>query len=849
MIPWITSHFVNPALLGGLALIAVPIIIWLLSRLRFKSVEWAAQTFLLRALKRSQKRLRLENLLLLLIRCLVIACFVLALARPRGQAIIASTEDARRNVVIVIDTSYSTGYQIGSDAQQTVHEREKRAASEILRQLRPVDRVNVIAFDEDARKLYLSPRTMDPKTRDEILYDLNTLPEVQVSARGTNYASIFHLLPEVLRRFDAGSGGEPPLPDAQPSPKSVFLLTDDQRAGLLTAVDPLARAKPEDPRKNAPAPGMLRDPGIRGLAEDVRKLGASFHVVDCGADEPKNAGVVSLETREPIVGVNLPCYLECAVRNWGTLSPARGSRGEALNGLTLEYFIDGADAPVKAVSLDLAPEETKQLEPLRYVFHEKGPHRVIARLKSDALQIDNERALVVDVREAVRVLLVDGEPKAEKWESETDFLKKALDPFGDAAAGKDLIQPIVIEEPALPVGALRDYDLIVLANVVSLPDDHLAAIEQYAKEGGAVVFAMGGLVDREHYNEKLWRRGAGVFPCKLGEIRGAALSERSGDRDPNASEWVFALADPEHPVLRVFADEEMKPHLKLPSIFRHFDAADLTVQNEKGGAAGLATVPLKFVPRPKDAATSEKDEAQQIADGAPALVEKRFGRGRSVAYMTTVDAAWSNAVVFDTFYVVFWRELALELARTSRPRRNLAIGERYERVIGTAEYAPTVEVLEPDGVKSSSRPEAIEGREQFRIGYPPSADARVEKEAPPRGTNGAPAPDAGGCEKPGIYEVKLTGGAGDSVPAPPDYFAVRIDPNEGDVAKLDISDWHEQLPGLDAKAATPEVLADAFHSAGQGSQENELWPQVMALCVGLLALESVLAALFGRRRQ
>src|SRR5579872_6311025 len=145
---WITTHFVNPAMLSGLALVAAPIIIWLFNRVRYRTVEWAAQTFLLRALKRSQSRLRVENFLLLLIRCLILAFFVGAIARPRGQPMAAiDPTDARRNVVIMIDTSWSTGYQIGSDAQQTVHEREKRAAKDIVRQLRPVDRVSVIAFD------------------------------------------------------------------------------------------------------------------------------------------------------------------------------------------------------------------------------------------------------------------------------------------------------------------------------------------------------------------------------------------------------------------------------------------------------------------------------------------------------------------------------------------------------------------------------------------------------------------------------------------------------------------------------------------------------------------------------
>ena len=74
--------FVNPALLGFLALGLIPIIIYLINRQRYRRRPWAAMEFLLRAMKRHQRRLRLENLLLLLIRTLAVLLFVFAMARP-----------------------------------------------------------------------------------------------------------------------------------------------------------------------------------------------------------------------------------------------------------------------------------------------------------------------------------------------------------------------------------------------------------------------------------------------------------------------------------------------------------------------------------------------------------------------------------------------------------------------------------------------------------------------------------------------------------------------------------------------------------------------------------------------
>src|SRR5438552_12333413 len=69
----IPQLFANPAfLLIAVALISVPIIIHLINRMRFKRIRWAAMEFLLKAQKRTRRRLIIEQLLLLALRCLLI---------------------------------------------------------------------------------------------------------------------------------------------------------------------------------------------------------------------------------------------------------------------------------------------------------------------------------------------------------------------------------------------------------------------------------------------------------------------------------------------------------------------------------------------------------------------------------------------------------------------------------------------------------------------------------------------------------------------------------------------------------------------------------------------------------
>ena len=57
----LAAGFITPGFaLAGLLLVAVPIVIHLLNRRRFKTIEWAAMEFLLRALKKNRRRIRCE---------------------------------------------------------------------------------------------------------------------------------------------------------------------------------------------------------------------------------------------------------------------------------------------------------------------------------------------------------------------------------------------------------------------------------------------------------------------------------------------------------------------------------------------------------------------------------------------------------------------------------------------------------------------------------------------------------------------------------------------------------------------------------------------------------------------
>lgn len=792
------SLFVNPALLWGAAAIAAPILIFLLTRYRYRTVEFAALVFLQRALRREQRRLNLENLLLLLIRCLALIILALALARPRIQADVPTNpDDVRKNVLIAVDASYSMGYQLGSDDEETAFERARRAAKELVTGLEPGDRVMLVVFDESVRVVYGVPKQMDEGAKKEVTADLDDTAEaapVRRGERGTDLVELFQALPRTLERFDFGPDGQPPPAGFKPLKKTVFLLTDASRHGVLDAS------------------GALVDGQLGRAAKDIQAVGAELVLIDCGADEPRNVGLTRLAPVEPVVGQGLACHIECSVKNWSATDA---------NDLTVEYFVDGAAAPQKVVSLSVPAGEERAPEALRYVFKEAGSHRVEVQVKSDALVLDNRRHVVVDVRRSVRVLLVDGEPSREEWQGETSFLYQALalsEQTGDDGFG--LLHPEVTDEAGLPGHRLSEYDVVLLANVSQLAEDGVSALEAFARAGGAVIFSLGSMVDRGAYDERLWRRGAGLFPCSLKEARGGTWVDAQ-DR-PDAPAWSISLADPTHPAVSLFASEEMRAYLKAPTIYGFVEGEVPVAEN--GKLTGGVAVPLRLVPR----TSADAPDPGNAEAGAPLLIEKPFGRGRCVVFTSTIDFGWNNTVTHDVFYIPFWRQLVLDLAQRARPPVNLPVGGRFERWLRSEEYAPKVEVETPDGHREAVVLEKLEADDTWRLAFPPEGSAERE-----------------GLEQSGLYLVTRRGGAGEEPPA--EAFAVAIDPDEGDLAKMSAEELGEALD-VPVKPVKPDGGRDALRAEGGASSTREFWRHAVVALVILLALESALAAFFGRRR-
>ena len=103
--------FLTPALLAGIGLIAVPIVLHLVMRRQPKLLTFPALRFVKQRNEANRRRLNFRHLLLLALRCLLIAGIAFSLARPtlRGTGL-RGKEGAPLSVALVFDNSLRMQY-------------------------------------------------------------------------------------------------------------------------------------------------------------------------------------------------------------------------------------------------------------------------------------------------------------------------------------------------------------------------------------------------------------------------------------------------------------------------------------------------------------------------------------------------------------------------------------------------------------------------------------------------------------------------------------------------------------------------------------------------------------------
>ena len=202
--------FLTPLFFAALAALGVPILIHMIQRQRTEVIEFPSLMFVRKIPFHSLRRQRVRHWLLLLLRCAALALLIAAFARPFFRAaVLAAVAGGSREVVILVDRSYSMGYL-------NRWERARDAARSVVRDLAPDDQATVIFFDSGAQSGARS-------TRDQASL-LAAIDGAELGAGTTRYGPALQLAQGIFEDSD-----QPRL--------EAFLITDFQRVGVDSAAN------------------------------------------------------------------------------------------------------------------------------------------------------------------------------------------------------------------------------------------------------------------------------------------------------------------------------------------------------------------------------------------------------------------------------------------------------------------------------------------------------------------------------------------------------------------------------------------------------------------------------------
>ena len=785
--------FLNGILALGAVAALVPLIIHLFNRSRFKIVAWGAIHLLESVLRKNRRQVELEQIILLIIRCIIPILLAFALARmvvtewgpflnriilplvalgflvmvallPRARvlwgtlcacvmlyilgaetgiipnpnsqdSVRALSGDVPSSTVILLDDSFSMNAKDGFTQARTL-------SSSLLNDLGKGSEASVIRMGGSAAPLFAKPTSENDTLAQRIIL---------LKAQGDRIP-LLDSLDEALGAIHSGK-----------NPKKEIILLSDFRKSDWENLDLAALASFKERMKE----------------ETIQPV---ITIIDLGEDKNQNVSVEEIELSATSVGIGQTIKIRANLRNWGD----NVYQGD----LVARLFIDGADTHTDEALLSLPAKESTQVL-FTHHFKKAGSHTIGIDLSvADDLHQDNRRSASINVIDRLGVLLVDGDPSQEWLRGETDFIKLALTPFFEAEEKKELETKDLIEAQVVsatnfdPVQNLKGQSLVVLANVSKLSEESTKAIETFVTEGGGLWVCAGDQMDLDWYNQALGPVGTGLLPLTI-------LSDKRKSTTESIRTHIVSSFF-EHPALSLFNDP------------RNGSLADAEIRN--------------WIQLDESQAKLEKNITvlARLETGDPLIVEKKIGEGVVLFLGTSIDTDWTNLPA-RSCYLPLAQQLASYLADQVTPPRNLLSGSAITHYLPENQAGENFQLTLPNG--------------QIRT---LTANKRGKK-ALIEFTN---------TRLPGIY--KLKSGNNEVV-----HFAVGASSSESRLERLSKEEITEKTIGL---AETVDIIDGTNNNPLAAYRKldserkfgRETWKILLVAVLGLILLEIILQRNFGK---
>ena len=338
--------FLNPLLLLGLAAAAIPLIIHLFNFRRPRKVDFSSLEFLKELQKSTMQRVRIKQLLLLLLRTLAIACLVLAFARPTLTGMFGGGlgGQASSAIALVVDNSRSMQLR---DGQGAYFDQAKDAASTLVGQMKAGD------------EFFLVPTAKGTDAQTETGYNMPHLAREAVED--------LVISPAVGSLTDAWARSAEALQSASNLNKEIYIVSDLQKPALPDSV-------------------------LAPVSDQIRT-----YIIPVGTRDHVNVAITKVEVLSRIIEVGQPVRIEATLVYYGE---------ETIDGYVASVFLEGERVAQATVELEPNVPRTAQfvVTPQR-----RGWLSGVVQIEEDGFGSDNVRHFTLHVPEQRSILIVKGE--------------------------------------------------------------------------------------------------------------------------------------------------------------------------------------------------------------------------------------------------------------------------------------------------------------------------------------------------------------------------------------------------------------------------------------------------------
>lgn len=339
--------FLNPLFLFGLFAAALPILIHLFTRTRSKTIPFSTLDFLKELQNQQIRRIKLRQILLLILRTLIIILIILAFARPtlRGSLSGVAAPNAKTSMVIIVDNSISMTRQNGA----SLFSLAQKKAEEIIQLARPGDETFILTTTDTTNELYTRAfHDQDISKR--------ALTDLKINSRMTDISASLEFASRILAK-------------SLNINKEIYLISDIQKSAFT-------------------------NDSLSTLANDIR-----LYVLPIELEACANLSIQKAELATTIVEQGKVAEIVATISNTGNKDVA--------NSLA-QLFVNEKRVAQSSFELKAGAATTQVF---RFSVEDRGFSSARVVLEDDDILADNERTLSFFVPENITIGLCGSKPE------------------------------------------------------------------------------------------------------------------------------------------------------------------------------------------------------------------------------------------------------------------------------------------------------------------------------------------------------------------------------------------------------------------------------------------------------